>query len=1045
MSLDGNPVSIQRSNIHLNTQDSGFLLDLHFLRFRKQEQARKRYLCGVTTKGYFLLIQPNGRIVISSCLLPFEGNLTSAIISPVFTSEGYIKRLFITLSPGKIAVFTKLQLIRMYRDMSIDSDFTVYSHEGTADVLAWTRMTSVFESREVVIVAHNARSTLAQYTYPLPDEDTEVGLSDVLRASFFSVKSRFFSGSNPNRSHRNNPSTGNFRLLSEIMDPKRIFDKIIALHDLIATLDKAGRVWVLDSNTFLVIRMLKGYRGGEVAWDVVGKNVNLVVYLPARRLLDVWRMRTGLRVTRIRLPEEGRLVAHEDKAFFLTDSGVVYLFSQSEEGIAPGYFYDSSVEALTASARFQRDRDIVSSYTSRKDSSGLPTISVENMGLLLPLVLGEANRSGEEYLHLVNLTISKTETLLTHPNKLVIFKTIKADFPNSPDLMSLEMLLSALHSRKKLATAYCDIIQKLKTGIDVNSVAASAEVQNFLEIFRLNVSFDDEFVDAKGEYDSDKVTFESATYWTSWRHFHHMCSNPNSLEDGQNLSLILTQLLLCDLPSFERALNMTGKTRGSSVEMFFTWITHCDIKQLALMLVNPVPARTWIQTLLHDFSSELKEFILGCSRLPGVFVLLSLCMQVDSGSDLWIGLMKEVLALNQVELVFAAKGCFPAMTLKGLTGSCSVSRVVAQWELTEGDVAKILALESQSDSHIQEKLKEVLPERLHSQLNPYLYAIHRADTLLSASSLNASVVTSAFDHLSPIKDPLLLSAVLHHLYLKHIAENLHSAFEDVPGVSDLPSAVTVWLEALQENYQSEGSFLQINSDDLMATITGSWLDVKPPLLTFNLQYMLKVLVLSRFTPPDIPSTSSLITKVFGLTDSEVEELVYLNLPVQAITSDPEISTQLFTSVLTTHKEQARELSSLLTTDEESLKIGSIKRLLEEGNDVEADLLIEEVRDTLKLGEALYSVARMRVAYVVQVLQDDPKYGLLLSNFPRKLMTLMHDDTSRIQPTSPLAAKDLLSRAIKYMDSNLSVNYAAATELEEAYSNLYRLMSEENSQ
>jgi hypothetical protein len=489
---------------------------------------------------------------------------------------------------------------------------------------------------------------------------------------------------------------------------------------------------------------------------------------------------------------------------------------------------------------------------------------------------------------------------------------------------------------------------------------------------------------------------------------------------------------------------MVGKTRGAAVEMFLIWTANCDVKQLALMVANSAPARAWIQSLLHDYAAQVREFVQECARLPSVYLLLMLCIQVDPGNEIWVEMMKELMVINRVSQFFTTKDFFPKLTMKGLTGNYSISRVIAQWELTEGDAPRIRALENRSESHVQEKLKEILPERLHAQLNPYFYAIHRADLTLNSTALSTFTLTSALDHLSIIKDPLLLSATLCHLYLKHIAESLHSAFEDVPGVSDLPEGVTIWLEALQAHSLSEGSFLQITTDTLLATITGAWLDVKPRLLAFNLQYLLKVLMLSRLVPADTPSISVLVNKVFSLSESEVEDLVYLNLPVQAITSNPEISTQLFTSIVTNHKEHARALSSLLTTDEESLKIASVKRLLEEGNDTEADMLIEEILDTLKLGEALYSVARVRVAYIVQTFQCDPKYALLLSNFPRKLMKLLDEDSSKIQQTSLLAAKDLLSRAIKYMDSNLSTNYAAATELEDAFLCLYRLATEGSS-
>ena len=1039
VALDGNPVAVQHSTVHLTHADSAFLLDMHFLRFRKQGQARKRYICAVTARGYFLLIQPAGRVVVVSPLLPSESSLNSASILPIYTSEGYTKRLFITLESGKVVVFTKAQLLRLYRSMAVESDFTIYSHEGAADVVAWTRLNTVFETREILVVANNARSALTQYALPKPDEEQEIGLSDVLKASFFSVKSRLFrsyGGQGP----RARPNTGSFLQISEVTDPKRMFDRIITLGDLIATLDKAGRVWVLDSNTFLVIRMLKGYRGGEIAWHHTGKYTNLVVYLPSRRLLDVWRMRTGLRATRLRLPEEGRLLSFSSRALFVTESGSVYLFDQSEAGIHPSYFFDSSIDALTASARFQRDRDIVSSYTSRRDTSGLAAIAVENLGLLLPLVLGEANRSGEEYLQLVTLAISKTETLLNHPNKIVIFKTIKADFQTSPDLVSVESLLSALHSRKLLCSAYCEITQRLKSSVDslASTATGSAEVQSFLDIFHLTVSFDDEFVDARGENEADKVTFEHSLYWTTWKHFYHMCSTSASAEDSQNVSLVLVQLLLLDLVCFERALKMVGKTRGAAVEMFLTWVSTCDIKQLALMVGNSAPAQGWVQSLLHDYTPQVRDFVVECSRLPSVYVLLTLCLQVDVGNEEWVERMKELMALNKVAMLFAAKDFCPQLTMKGLAGNYSISRAIAQWELTEGNEPKHV------ENHIQTKIREILPERLLSQLSPHLYAIHRADLTLTSTTLNASTVISAFNHLSAVQDPLLLSATLYHLYLKHIAESLYSAFEDVPGVSDLPEAATLWLEALQTHFQAEGSFLQINTDMLLMTITGSWLDVKPLLLAFNLEYLLKVLLLSRLAPADTPSVSKLVFDVFSLNDSEVEDLVYLNLPVQAITSDPEKSTKLFTSMVTSHKEHARVLSSLLTTDEESLKIASVKRLLEEGNDVEADMLIEEIHNTLKLGEALYSVARVRVAYIVQTFQCDPKYALLLSNFPRKLMKLLDEDASNIQQTSLLAAKDLLSRAIKYMDANLSANYAAAAELEDAFLCLYRLATEGSS-
>lgn len=1045
MALDGNPVAIQHSSVHLTHADSAFLLDLHFLRFRKQGQGRKRYICAVTARGYFLLIQPTGRVVVVSPLLPSGCTLDSATILPIYTSEGYTKRLFITLESGKVAAFTKAQLLRLYSSMAVESDYTVYSHDGTADVMAWTRLNTVFETREVLVIANNTRSALTQYALPTPDEEPEIGLSDVLKASFFSVKSRFFRGS-AGQGPRSRPNTGSLRQTSELTDPKRMFDRMIVIGDLIATLDKAGRVWVLDSNTFLVIRMLKGYRGGEIAWHHTGKYVNLVIYLPSRRLLDVWRMKTGLRATRLRLPEEGRLLSFTSKALFMTDSGSVYLFDQSESGIHPSYFFDSSLEALTASARFQRDRDIVSNYTSRREASGLAVIAVENLGLLLPLVLGEANRSGEEYLQLVTLAINKTETLLNHPNKIVIFKTIKADFQSSPDLASVESLLSALHSRKLLCSAYCEVIQRLKSSLDslTSTATGSAEVQSFLDTFHLTVSFDDEFVDARGENEVDKVTFEHSVYWTSWKHFYHMCSPSASAEDSQNVSLILVQLLLLDLACFEKALKMVGKTRGAAVEMFLTWASTCDIKQLALMMGNSVPAQGWVQSLLHDYTPQVRDFVVECSRLPSVYVLLVLCLQVDAGNEVWVEMMKELMALNRVALLFAAEDFCPILTMKGLTGNYSISRAIAQWELAEGSEAQLRAIESRSDSHIQTKIREILPEKLLPQLSPPLYAIHRADLTLTSTSLNAVSVTSALNHLSAVQDPLLLSATLYHLYLKHIAENLYSAFEDVPGVSDLPEAATLWLESLQTHFQAEGSFLQINTDTLLATITGSWLDVKPLLLAFNLQYLLKVLLLSRLAPADTPSVSVLVNNVFSLNESEVEDLVYLNLPVQAITSNPEISTQLFTSIVTSHKEHARVLSSLLTTDEESLKIASVKRLLEEGNDVEADMLIEEIQDTLKLGEALYSVARVRVAYIVQTFQCDPKYALLLSNFPRKLMKLLDEDASNIQQTSLLAAKDLLSRAIKYMDANLSVHYAAAAELEDAFLCLYRLATEGSS-
>lgn len=1016
------------------------LLDLHFLRFHRD--SRSRHLCGITSRGHFLLITPQGRIVLSSPLISATDTVPSATVVPVTTMKGYTKRLFVVIDPGKVAMFTKAQLATVIERERVEGAYTVLTFDGCADALCWTRIRTIFDTREVLILAHNSKFTVSQYTFLKEDEVPDIGLKDVLRASISSVASRWLRRSEPGRL---SPSTSALKLLSEIADPKRTFDRVIAIGDLTATLDKAGRVWVIDTNSFIIIRMLKGYRGGDIAWHKTAEHVNLAVYLPSRRLLDVWRMRTGLRSTRIRLAEDGRLLASNDRAYFLSESGKLLLFDQSDASIRAAFFYDNSADPLTSATRHQRDQALISAYPSHRKASTLAAISVENLALLFPFIFGSSTRSGEEYLELISVAIAKVEALQTHPNRLVLFKTIKADSGGNAEMTSVETLLEALHNRKKVCMAYCDIVKGMKDAVDglVDAAVNSDEVRQFLDMFHLSLQFDDEFVDAHGEGEIDKTTFENSTYQTSWRQFYKLVTSPPSPEDSQNLSLLVSQLLLCDYSRYEQALKRVGKTRGAAVEMFFSWVSACDAKQLAFALAHPAAVQEWLQSLLSDYSSQVVEFARDCHRLCGVYVLLRLCEKVEGENPVWREMLGELESVKEIGEVFAEAGMTPELTIKGISAQRSLSRAVAEWELAEHEAARVFGLESPESSHLECRLLPIAPDRLKPQLSPPLYAIHRADIVLTkAEPISGAAVETAFKHLMVLQDPLLLSAALYYLYTKHVAKALFAAFEDLPGVSDLPQAVTPWLETLEKSAQAEGSFLAINTDSLLSSVTTAWLDIKSLVLNFNLQQMRKVLMISRLTPEEATSVSAVVEKVFALSSSDIEELVYLNLPLQAISTDAESATRLFNFHTIAQKEDARLLSSILTTDEESLKIITIRRLLEEGNDPEAEQLISEVRDTIKLSETLYAVARMRIGYIVQTLQDGPEYALLLSNFPRKLMKMRSEDSSIVGTPSLKSAKDLLSQAIRYMDAKYSVHYKEALELEDAYQSLYKVASAE---
>jgi hypothetical protein len=62
--------------------------------------------------------------------------------------------------------------------------------------------------------------------------------------------------------------------------------------------DNFGRIFLLDVEMFVLIRQWKGYRDAQVGWVTDSKKRGnfLVIYAPARGLLEIWKCPNGVRV-----------------------------------------------------------------------------------------------------------------------------------------------------------------------------------------------------------------------------------------------------------------------------------------------------------------------------------------------------------------------------------------------------------------------------------------------------------------------------------------------------------------------------------------------------------------------------------------------------------------------------------------------------------------------------------------------------------------------------------------------------------------------------
>ncbi len=87
--------------------------------------------------------------------------------------------------------------------------------------------------------------------------------------------------------------------------------------------DGFGRLLLIDTKAGAVVRMWKGYREAQCGW-ITGKALLLVVHIPWRGILEVWKMRHGARISAQSISLGWCLVPAYDTCYIMDKNGVLY-------------------------------------------------------------------------------------------------------------------------------------------------------------------------------------------------------------------------------------------------------------------------------------------------------------------------------------------------------------------------------------------------------------------------------------------------------------------------------------------------------------------------------------------------------------------------------------------------------------------------------------------------------------------------------------------------------------------------------------------------
>ena len=166
-----------------------------------------------------------------------------------------------------------------------------------------------------------------------------------------------------------------------------------------AIADSYGRVVLVDLIDFALVRLWKGYRHAECAWlqtesesDGMRKWVDLlVISLPKRGLIEVWRAPFGERLSCLKVPPQTKMVSSiselglpssRSQCFFLSPAGEVYAV-QAPPSLTQTYVFGLIVGLGALSYLFRSDLTVVRALLEEsKDIDRFSTALVEQLSLL---------------------------------------------------------------------------------------------------------------------------------------------------------------------------------------------------------------------------------------------------------------------------------------------------------------------------------------------------------------------------------------------------------------------------------------------------------------------------------------------------------------------------------------------------------------------------------------------------------------------------------------------------------------------------------------
>ena len=114
-------------------------------------------------------------------------------------------------------------------------------------------------------------------------------------------------------------------------DPERTLDKAVpnSTGRYLAVADSLGRVSILDTTLFVIIKMLKGYREATIVWldhqseSSCGIQSTFLVYLPRRGIIEAWRTHSPQRLAAMKIGFHCRLLDCRVQCCVLQTDGMI--------------------------------------------------------------------------------------------------------------------------------------------------------------------------------------------------------------------------------------------------------------------------------------------------------------------------------------------------------------------------------------------------------------------------------------------------------------------------------------------------------------------------------------------------------------------------------------------------------------------------------------------------------------------------------------------------------------------------------------------------